>query len=113
MYEKYKISQVVEITEQDGRRYFIAYATSKEAEDDVTAFIAHGPNNGIAAKRLLWTLWGIKGAENGIGTKEAIAERPTEQAARELLESILGTVDQGVDGFYYLRPGRGALPQEN
>jgi len=90
LYEAFRIRPVVESTDENGRVASEAKATLADAQRECEAFDALQIVGGLEGKRIIWSVYGVNPEEHGLRTDEAIADRNTEDAARELLANIIG-----------------------
>jgi hypothetical protein len=90
LYEAFRIRPVVESTDENGRVASEAKATLADAQRECEGFDARQIVGGMEGKRIIWSVYGVNPEENDVRTEEAIADRNTEDAARELLANIIG-----------------------
>ena len=76
-----------------------AFATLAAVERDSAQFEGRRSVSGREGKTIIWTLYGVNPEESGVRTEYAIADRDTEEYARELLTSLIGPFTTDEAGY--------------
>ena len=99
MFKAFRIRPVVESMDENGEVTCEAFATLAAVERDSAQFEARRSVSGREGKTIIWTLYGVNPEESGVRTEYAIADRDTEESARELLTSLIGPFTTDEAGY--------------
>jgi hypothetical protein len=99
MFKAFRIRPVVESMDENGEVTCEAFATLAAVERDSAQFEGRRSVSGREGKTIIWTLYGVNPEESGVRTEYAIADRDTEEYARELLTSLIGPFTTGEAGY--------------
>ena len=84
MFKAFRIRPVVESMDENGEVTCEAFASLAAVERDCAQFEGRRSVSGREGKTIIWTLYGVNPEESGVRTDYAIADRDTEELAREL-----------------------------
>ena len=99
MFNAFRIRPVVESMDENGEVTCEAFATLAAVERDSAQFEARRSVSGREGRTIIWTLYGVNPEESGVRTDYAIADRDTEELARELLTSLIGPFTTDEAGY--------------
>jgi hypothetical protein len=99
MFKAFRIRPVVESMDENGEVTCEAFASLTAVERDCAQFEGRRSVSGREGKTIIWTLYGVNPEESGVRTEYAIADRDTEEFARELLTSLIGPFTTDEAGY--------------
>ena len=99
MFKVFRIRPVVESMDENGEVTCEAFASLTAVERDCAQFEGRRSVSGREGKTIIWTLYGVNPEESGVRTEYAIADRDTEEFARELLTNLIGPFTTDEAGY--------------